>query len=148
MSDRVQVLELAGGPAAAFAGMLLAARGYDIVRSERPGGGAFQEQSTVTTDSATEAYLMRGKRRAEIDLTTSAGATAFQALVRGADGLIEDLGPGGLERLRLPFGRLHRLNRRLTVARAAPFGLAGRRAGWQASELVIQAMGGIVSSTG
>ncbi len=144
----MKVLEIAGGPAAGFGGMLLAALGYDVVRIEPPDGGSFQAEPTVTIDEATEAYLLRGKRRASLELRTRAGAAAFVGLARNADVVIEDLGHGGLEGVGASYRRLRRANRDLVVASTSPFGLSGPRANWQASELIVQAMGGIVSSTG
>lgn len=144
----MKVLEVSGGPAAGFGGMLLAALGYDVVRVEPVGGESFAAGPPATIDAATEAYLLRGKRRVTLDLTAPAGAAAFLTLARAADAVIEDLGPGGMDGLELGSRRLLKANRDLVVASAAPFGLSGPRAGWQASELVVQAMGGIVSSTG
>ena len=91
-------------------------------------------------------YLNRGKQPLEIGGAALAGA--FSELLRDADAVIEDLGPGELEALGLAPASLQSAHERLTVVRASPFGQNGPRANWHSSELVLQAMGGVVFSTG
>jgi formyl-CoA transferase len=92
--------------------------------------------------------LDRQKQRVALDLETSSGRKHLLELVREADGLVEDLGAGELAARHLSVRRLRRYRRELVVASVSPFGQGGPYAGWQASELVVQAMGGIVQSTG
>ncbi|HEY7268499.1 MAG TPA: CaiB/BaiF CoA-transferase family protein, partial [Dehalococcoidia bacterium] len=99
-------------------------------------------------DDSEFAYLNRRKRSVELDLTSTAGRKAFRALIAGCDGLVEDLGPGQLQARGLSYQNLRRVRPVLIAVSVSPFGQTGPRAGWQASDLVVQAMGGVVHNTG
>jgi crotonobetainyl-CoA:carnitine CoA-transferase CaiB-like acyl-CoA transferase len=144
----MRVLEIAGGPAAGFAGLLLAELGVELVKVVPPGGGSFSDDPADLVDEETAAYLDRRKQSVSLDLRRRAGAELFLRLAANADGVVDDLGPGGLAGLRLSYNRLRRAKRDLVVVSISPFGLTGPRAGWEASELVVEAAGGIVQSTG
>ncbi|MCA9830354.1 MAG: CoA transferase [Dehalococcoidia bacterium] len=148
MAEGIRIVEIAGGPAAAFAGMLLAALGADVVRVENPSGESFQDRETAPVDHSMAAFLARRKRRAAFDIETRAGLRALKVLVAGADGVVEDLGAARAAELKLSARQLRRSHGDLIVASVSPFGSTGPRASWDASELVIQSMGGIVHSTG
>jgi crotonobetainyl-CoA:carnitine CoA-transferase CaiB-like acyl-CoA transferase len=135
----MRVLELSRGVAASFAGLLLGELGAEVIKIE---------VESPAVDVATRAFLERGKRNVATDVHTRLGVEQVLSLVRGADALVEDLGPRGLGRVRLSARRLRRLKPGFVVASIAPFGQTGPRAEWQASELVLQAMGGMLHATG
>lgn len=144
----IRVIEIAGGPSAAFAGMLLAALGADVIRIENPDGETFQDGETARIDVPAAAYLHRRKRRATLDLTSRQGRSAFKKIAATAHGVVEDLGEVPAARMNVHARAMRRGHRELVVASISPFGSTGPRAKWEASELVIQAIGGIVHSTG
>jgi crotonobetainyl-CoA:carnitine CoA-transferase CaiB-like acyl-CoA transferase len=135
----VKVLELAHTPAAAYAGLLLAQLGAEVLAVDMP---------DAAVDADVACYVNRYKRRVSADLSTTRGVTEFLSLVRDADGVVEDLGKGRLEAFTLSPEQLRGCNPKLVVARISPFGQSGPHANWHASELVVQAMGGIVQATG
>ena len=90
----VRVVELAGIGPAPFAAMLLADLGADVVRVERPGGGA------LVIDPPHD-LTNRGKRSVVVDLKSERGLSAVRQLVDRADILIEGYRPGVAERLGL-----------------------------------------------
>jgi crotonobetainyl-CoA:carnitine CoA-transferase CaiB-like acyl-CoA transferase len=135
----MRVLELAASPAVAYAGLLLAQLGAHVVAVDVGG---------EPLDADVSHYLNRDKERVAVDLSTPAGVKQVLGLVAQVDALVEDLGPGGLEARNLSVRRLRRRNPKLVVASISPFGQTGPHAAWQASELVTQAMGGMVQSTG
>jgi len=135
----IRVLELARGAAASFAGLLLTELGAEVTSIGCDG---------LEVDAATRAFVDRNKRHVPIDLRRRAGTEQMLRLIGEADALIEDLGPGGLGRLRLSARRLRRIKPGFVVASISPFGQTGPRSAWQASELVVQATGGLVHGTG
>ncbi len=135
----MKVLELATGPAAAYAGLLLGQLGADVIAVD---------SGAEPLDADVLRYVNRYKERVAIDVSTASGAKQLLELLAQVDGLVEDLGPGGLDARKLSVRRLRRHNPKLVVASISPFGQSGPHATWQASELVIQAMGGMVQSTG
>jgi len=133
----MKIVEVSSTPAAAYAGLLMAQLGAEVVCL-----------GDDTLDPATARYVNTGKTRECVDLTTSAGVTHVLDLVHDADGLVEDLGSHGLDDHQLSLRRLRRRNPRLVVVSISPFGESGPHAEWHASELVTQAMGGMLQSTG
>jgi crotonobetainyl-CoA:carnitine CoA-transferase CaiB-like acyl-CoA transferase len=124
----MKVLELARTPAAAYAGLLLAQLGAEVLSVELP---------DADLDPAIERYVNRYKHR-----------SVSVEEVQDVDGVIEDLGPGGLEARTLSPKTLRARHPNVVVVRISPFGQSGPHADWQASELVVQAMGGILQATG
>ncbi len=144
----MRVIELLPGPSARFAGMLLAELGADVIQVEPTEGKHAPSGGGTPIDDSATAYLDRRKRRLRLDLSRRRGRNLLMLLATRSDAIVEDLGPGGLGRLRLSYRRLRRTNPDIVVASISPFGGDGPHSGWQASELVVQAMGGIVQATG
>lgn len=148
----LRVIEISGGPAAGFAGMVLALLGHEVVRVTGPGGAPLDYRSRAAADRETArlsevewAFLNRGKQSREIDVF-SGGDEELRELAAGADAVIEDLGPPGLKNCRIPWRTLRAANRDLVVASISPFGLTGPKRRWSASELILQASGPLHSS--
>lgn len=149
----LRVIEIDGGPAAGFAGMLLAHLGHEVIRVSKPGGEPYSGMRQTGADCQTAVlsaierdFLARGKRSIELDLPGDAGTAELRKLVAGADALIEDLGPGELRNYRIPWRELSAANRNLVVASISPFGLTGPKRRWSASELILQASGPLHST--
>ncbi|MFZ0140401.1 MAG: CaiB/BaiF CoA-transferase family protein [Aeromicrobium sp.] len=91
----VRVVELAGIGPGPFAAMMLADLGADVIRVDRPGGGALQ------IASADRDILFRGRPNVLIDLKSPRGVELVLDLVERADVLLEGFRPGVTERLGL-----------------------------------------------
>jgi CoA-transferase family III len=90
----VGIVEVGGIGPAPFCGMLLADLGAGVILVERPEAGRM-------TDMVAAAIFNRGKRSIAIDLRSKRGAETALRLIDGADGLIEGMRPGVMERLGL-----------------------------------------------
>jgi crotonobetainyl-CoA:carnitine CoA-transferase CaiB-like acyl-CoA transferase len=152
-SRPLRVIEISGGPAAGFAGMVLSLLGHEVVRVSKPGGEPFVGVRQAVADCQTAAlsaverdFLDRGKARVELDLPGDPGGAELRKLVAGADALIEDLGPGELRNYGIGWRELRAANRDIVVASISPFGLTGPKRRWSASELILQASGPLHSS--
>ncbi len=133
----LRVVEVAGGVPAALCSRLLRGFGAEVIRAEGPDLG---DGPGLT--EAQQAFLLPGAHR-----ITVPGVAALADLVTGADVLVEDRGPGFLERAGLPAAeRPHRTD--LVVTSISPFGHTGPRAGWAATSAVQFAAGGLMSLTG
>ena len=132
--DGVRVLEVGGGVPAAFAGRWLAGFGADVVRSEGAG------PVPLTDDQAV--YLLAGKRRVEL-APDELGRLALEA-----DIVLEDQAPGTLASWGWAPDELRARRPELVVVSITPFGQTGPYAGYQATNGVSFAMGGIMSLTG
>jgi alpha-methylacyl-CoA racemase len=115
----VRVVELAGIGPGPFAAMMLADLGADVIRVDRPGGGALQ------IASADRDILFRGRPNVLIDLKSPRGVGLVLDLVERAEILIEGFRPGVMERLGLgPDACLER-NPRLVYGRMTGWGQDG-----------------------
>ncbi|MFE2144515.1 CaiB/BaiF CoA transferase family protein [Streptomyces sp. NPDC059456] len=114
----VRVVELAGIGPGPFAAMLLADLGADVVRVDRPGGGA------LAVDPAYD-VTNRGKRSVLIDLKAAGGPARVLDLVERADVLIEGLRPGVAERLGVGPADCHARNPGLVYGRMTGWGQDG-----------------------
>ncbi|MGH1491643.1 MAG: CoA transferase [Acidimicrobiales bacterium] len=88
------------------------------------------------------------KTSIELDFETEAGRQRYRELAAGADLIIESMPLGRLQELGLDYESLRESNPRLTQVSLTPFGRTGPRAGWQTSDLVAGALGGVLSITG
>lgn len=131
--DGVRVLEIGGGVPAAFATRWMAGFGAEVVRCEGPEGA-------LTADE--EVYLLPGKRRVRVD------DEELRAMALCADIVVEDGAPGAIEERGLAPLDLREQRPELVIVSITPFGQQGPYAGWQATNIVEFAMGGIMSLTG
>lgn len=98
----IRVLDLSQGIAGPIAGMLLADHGAAVTKIEPPGGDRFRALPGAAT-------WLRGRRSVELDLTKTADAAVFHALVRSADVVLESFAPHAAERLGADAATLLRL---------------------------------------
>jgi crotonobetainyl-CoA:carnitine CoA-transferase CaiB-like acyl-CoA transferase len=154
--DGLRVLELGGEIAAAYATKLLCELGADVCKVEPPGGDPLRTWTPVAAAPSPDdprggglfRYLNGGKRSAVVDLSTTDGAAWLEAAATGADIVVESLGSGALERLRLGTGRLHAAAPHLAVVRISDYGQTGPLAGIPSTGFTVQAHGGWVSNHG
>ncbi|MFI5618922.1 CaiB/BaiF CoA transferase family protein [Streptomyces sp. NPDC051567] len=114
----VRVVELAGIGPGPFAAMLLADLGADVVRVDRPGGGA------LGIDPAHD-LTQRNKRSVLVDLKSADGPARVLELAERADVFIEGFRPGVAERLGVGPGHCHARNPRLVYGRMTGWGQQG-----------------------
>src|SRR3989442_516037 len=72
----------------------------------------------------------------------------FEDRAKTADVVVENLGPGSMDRLGLGYEALSRINPRIIAASVKGFGSDGPYAAYNSFEMIAQAMGGVMSLTG
>jgi CoA:oxalate CoA-transferase len=144
------VLDLTRVLAGPFCTMLLAELGARVIKVENPAGGddARHFEPFVDGRSAYFLSLNRGKESIALDLKAPADREVFLALVRRGDVLVENFRPGTLERLGLGYESLREVNPRLVYAAVSGFGHTGPWSVRPAYDLIVQALGGLMSVTG
>jgi crotonobetainyl-CoA:carnitine CoA-transferase CaiB-like acyl-CoA transferase len=133
-----------------YATMLLADLGAEVVKVERPGHGDDTRAWGPPYADGVSTYFRgvnRGKRSVAWDLATAEGLAAARDLVRRADVLVENFRPGSLDRLGLGWEAVSALNPRLVYCSVTGFG-AGPGAAMPGYDLLVQAVGGLMSVTG
>lgn len=108
----ITVLEFAHTVMGPSGGAALADLGADVIRVEpAPDGDPTRRRHGAATGSFS--YFNRNKRCICIDLKSSDGLTVAHDLLRGADVLLENYGPGTMDRLGMGWDAAHTLNPRL-----------------------------------
>ncbi|GAA2474688.1 CoA transferase [Streptomyces longisporus] len=134
-----------------YATMLLADLGADVVKVERPGTGDDTRAWLPPADrDGTSTYFLsvnRNKRSVTLDLATEAGLEQARALVAESDVLVENFRPGTMERLGLGHRELLARHPGLVYCSISGFG-AGAGAAIPGYDLLVQAVGGLMSVTG
>lgn len=149
LSD-ITVVDLTRVLAGPYATMVLGDLGAEIIKVERPGSGddargfgPFVGDRSVYFES-----LNRGKRSMALDLADPADRTRFEELMDRADVLVENFRPGAMQRMGYGWEELHDRWPRLVYAAVSGFGHAGPYSERPAYDIVVQAMGGLMSLTG
>jgi CoA:oxalate CoA-transferase len=121
-----------------------------VIKIEAPGRGddARAIGPFVGERSAYFMSLNRGKQSIALDLKNAADRDVFDALLQRADVLVENFRPGVMERLGYGWEQLHARLPRLIFASTSGFGQTGPYAQRPAYDVVVQAMGGVMSLTG
>jgi CoA:oxalate CoA-transferase len=131
--------------------LLLAELGARVIKIERPDGGDDARAFGPFLADGSSAYfssLNRGKESIALDLRAPADRDILDRLLGRADVLVENFRPGALDRLGLGWDDLHPRFPRLIFASVSGFGATGPYAERPAYDLVVQAMGGLMSLTG
>ncbi|WP_141207791.1 formyl-CoA transferase [Streptomyces griseorubiginosus] len=147
--DGVRVLDMTHVQSGPSATQLLAWLGADVVKVEAPGGDVTRGQlrDVPGADSLYFTMLNCNKRSITLNTKTERGREIFTALVRGADVLVENFAPGAVDRMGFPWERIRQINPRIVYASIKGFG-EGPYTGFKAYEVVAQAMGGSMATTG
>lgn len=146
----ITVVDLTRVLAGPYATMLLADLGARVIKVEAPGTGddARAFPPFLDGESAYFASINRGKESIALDLRDSGDRTVFEALLAKADVLAENFRPGALARLGYGWEALQARFPRLILASTSGFGQDGPLAARPAYDVIVQAMGGIMSVTG
>ncbi len=143
----VDLTRVLAGP---FCTLLLADLGARVIKVEHPdrGDDARAIGPFVEGRSAYFMSLNRGKESIALDLHEPADREVFEALVARADVLVENFRVGVMGRLGYGWAALHARYPRLVYAAVSGFGQTGLAAMRPAYDIVVQALGGIMSLTG
>jgi formyl-CoA transferase len=148
--DGVRVLDMTHVQSGPSATQLLAWLGADVVKVEAPGRGDVtrsQLRDIPGVDSLYFTMLNSNKRSVTLNMKSEQGKQIFTELVSRVDILVENFGPGVVDRFGFSWERLQEINPRLVYASIKGFG-RGKYADFKAYEVIAQAMGGSMSTTG
>ena len=147
----LRILDFSRVLAGPFATMMLADLGAEVTKVERPGIGDETRHWGPPFDDRGEATYFqsvnRNKHSVVIDLADDAGRARAHELATGADVIVENFRPGVLDRLGLGYEDLSREAPGLIYCSITGFG-AGDGAALPGYDLLVQALGGLMSITG
>src|SRR5580692_4994005 len=146
----IRVLDLTRVLAGPFCTMLLADLGAEVVKIERPGGDDARQFGPFlpSGESAYFAGINRGKKSIVLDLKSESDRATFLRLVEKADVVVENYRPGTMEAFGLGSERLRDLKPSLIYASVSGFGRTGPYRQRPAYDIIVQALGGLMSITG
>ena len=147
--DGIIVIDLTRVLAGPFCTMQLADLGARVIKVEslkgddsRQFGPFYKKTSTYFTS------LNRGKESIKLNLKKKKDLVIFLELIKKADVLVENFRPGTMDKLGLKKRKLFSINPRLIYASCSGFGQTGKMSSEPAYDLIVQALGGIISLTG
>src|SRR5476649_387908 len=148
--DGVKVLDFTHVQSGPTCTQLLAWFGADVIKVERPGVGDItrgQLQDVPKVDSLYFTMLNHNKRSITLDTKNPKGKEVLTALIKSCDVLVENFGPGVLDRMGFPWEKIQSINPKMIVASIKGFG-PGPYEDCKVYENVAQCTGGAASTTG
>lgn len=156
----IRVVDLSAALAAPYCTMILSDLGAEVIKVEPPTGDVTRRvgpEPEMTRDGSKGLggyfqSINRGKKSVVINLKSEEGRNEFRELVRTADVLIENFGPGVIDRLDISYSSLRDLNPRLVYGSLTGYGNSwsgeSPYINWPAMDITIQAMAGALSISG
>lgn len=135
-------------------GKLLADLGVDVIKLEKPGGdpsrmtGPFAGGIQDADKSLYWCAYNSDKRGITLDIESGEGKRIFKELVKKSDIVIESFRPGYLDRLQLGYSALACVKSDIIVTSITPFGQSGPYRDYEASDIVLMGMAGVLYLTG
>ncbi|OBA60211.1 formyl-CoA transferase [Mycobacterium sp. 1100029.7] len=148
--DGVRVLDMTHVQSGPSATQMLAWLGADVIKLETPSGGDITRAQLRDLDDVDSLYftmLNCNKRSVTVNMKSPDGKEIFARLVQRCDVLVENFGPGVVDRFGFSWERLREINPRLIYASIKGFG-PGKYFNFKAYEIIAQAMGGAMATTG
>ena len=148
--EGIRILDMTHVQAGPTCSQLLAWLGADVIKLEPPQGDATRGQlrDVQNADSLYFTMLNCNKRSITVNMKTAEGKSVFVDLLMKCDIVMENFGPGVLDRFGFPWEKIHQINPRIIMGSIKGFGSSGPYADFKAYENVAQAMGGAMSTTG
>ncbi|WP_353827818.1 CaiB/BaiF CoA transferase family protein [Agromyces sp. SYSU T0242] len=146
----IRVADFSRVLAGPYATMLLADFGADVVKVEPPSGDDTRHWHPPVGPDGQATYfgsVNRNKRSVALDLNDPADLAEAHRLAATADVLVENFRPGVMERFGLGYAQVRAGNPGVVYCSITGFG-AGRGAGLAGYDLLVQAVGGLMSITG
>ena len=146
----IRILDMTHVQAGPTSSQLLAWLGADVIKLEPPTGDITRGQLRDVPDADSLYFTMLNcnKRSITVNMKNPSGHEVFVDLVRRCDVVMENFGPGVLDRLGFPWETVQAINPAIVMASIKGFGSSGPYADFKAYENVAQAMGGAMSTTG
>jgi formyl-CoA transferase len=142
----VRIIDMTHNQAGPACGQFVWFLGAEVIKLEDPKGGDVARSQNG--DGLFFLVLNANKQSLTLNLKTDAGKELFKQVIAKSDVLLENFGPGALDRLGLGYETLAKINPRIIYATIKGFGTYGPYSGFKSFEPIAQAMGGAMTTTG
>jgi crotonobetainyl-CoA:carnitine CoA-transferase CaiB-like acyl-CoA transferase len=132
-----------------YATLLMAQAGADVIKIEPPQGEPLRRRAPPGKSTTFPIAMLNSNKRAiTLNLKHERGRALLFRMAEKGDVLLENFAPGVMDRLGVGWSVLHELNPRLIYASGSGYGLSGPDRDNLAMDLTIQAVSGLISTTG
>src|SRR5437764_723840 len=141
----IRIIDMTHNQAGPACAQILGFLGADVIKLEEPKGGDVARTVHADRKNSDSLFFLlfnANKRSLALNLKSEDGKRLFRQVVAKSDVLLENFGPGALDRLGLGYEALKEINPRLVYATIKGFGTYGPHAHFKSYEPVPQAMGG------
>ena len=149
------VLDLSQNISGPYSTKLLADYGAEVIKIEKPPlgdtgrrVGPFPSDHPDLEKSGLFLFLNTSKKGITLNLDCESGLQIFRLLVERADILVENFRPGVMASMGLDYDKLAEINPELIMTSISCFGQWGPYREWDGSDIIAQAMGGLMGLTG
>jgi formyl-CoA transferase len=146
----IRVLALEQAVAGPLCTRHLADLGAEVIKIERPGGGDFARtyDTAVHGMSSYFVWLNRGKQSLPLDLKQPDAIEILRTLISQSDVLVQNLGPGAIDRLGFAPADLRTRYPSLIICSISGYGSSGPYLQRKAFDLLLQGETGVIATTG
>ncbi len=147
----VRILDLSQIMAGPYGTLLLADLGAEVIKIENPEGGDLSRTTVHYTHKGESAYYLsfnRNKKSMTLNLRNEKARETFYGLVKISDVVYENFRSGTAEKLKIDYETLKKVNPKIICCSVTGFGSNSPYKDRPALDLLIQAMGGVMSFTG
>ena len=149
--EGVRIIDFTHVQAGPACTQLLGFYGADVIKVERPGSGDITRSQLRDVPGADALYftmLNGNKRSLTLDTKTQEGKEVLAAMIKTSDVLVENFGPGALDRMGFSWERIQALNPKMIMASVKGFSDGHSYEDLKVYENVAQCAGGAASTTG
>ncbi|MFW9897120.1 MAG: CaiB/BaiF CoA transferase family protein [Candidatus Thorarchaeota archaeon] len=149
--EGIKVLDLSRALAGPYCSMMLADMGAEIIKIEMPGRGDDSRAWGPPFIQGESAYFMsvnRNKKSMTLNLKKEKAMEIIHRLIKQVDVLLENFRPGTMEKLKLSYEEVKKINSNIIYCSISGFGQDGPYRLLPGMDQVLQGMGGLMSITG
>ncbi len=149
--DDIKIIDFTHVQAGPACTQMLAWFGADVIKVERPGSGDVtrsQLRDIPDVDALYFTQLNSNKRSLTLDTKTAEGKEILEKLIKVSDVMVENFGPGALDRMGFTWERILELNPKMILASVKGFSDGHHYEDLKVYENVAQCAGGAASTTG
>ena len=149
--DDIKIIDFTHVQAGPACTQMLAWFGADVIKVERPGSGDVtrsQLRDIPNVDALYFTQLNSNKRSLTLDTKTREGKEILEKLIKVSDVMVENFGPGALDRMGFTWERILELNPKMILASVKGFSEGHHYEDLKVYENVAQCAGGAASTTG
>ena len=147
----VRVLTLEQFGAGPYGTMFLAELGAEVIKVEAPDGDPSRHVGPYKLGTADSEYFQAwnlGKKSVTIDMKSAEGRRQFEALVKTADCVVNNLRGTQPAKLGIDYASLKHLKPSIVCLHISAYGRANERADWPGYDFLMQAEAGLMELTG